>query len=285
MDDYLIQFFRLQQFIYQSSPYIGLAAGGLVSGILAGFLGIGGGTVLVPLIVALGYTPVEAVATSSLVILITSISGSVQNWRMGYFDLKGVIYLGFPALVTAQIGVYLASRVAPYLLLTGFGILLIATIYLVDLRKRLTSKEESNEPQPKEVTNEPQQFNPVLSRIGTGSTAGILSALFGVGGGVILVPLQILLLGETIKGAIQTSLGVIAITAISACIGHAMSGNVLFVNGILLGIGGLLGAQISTRILPKLPDEIVSLAFRNFLGILSLYIFWLAWIAYNEPAI
>lgn len=128
MDDYLIQFYRVQQFIYQSSPYIGLAGGGLVSGVLAGFLGIGGGTVLVPLLVTLGCTPVEAVATSTLVILITSISGSFQNWRMGYFDLKRVIYLGFPALVTAQIGVYLAPRIAPYLLLTGFGILLLVTI-------------------------------------------------------------------------------------------------------------------------------------------------------------
>lgn len=285
MDDYLIQFYRVQQFIYQSSPYIGLAGGGLVCGVLAGFLGIGGGTVLVPLLVTLGCTPVEAVATSSLVILITSISGSVQNWHMGYFDIKRVIYLGFPALVTAQIGVYLAPRIAPYLLLTGFGILLLVTIYLVDLRKLLTSKEESNEPQPKEESNELQQFNPVLSRIGTGSTAGILAGLFGVGGGVIMVPLQILLLGETIKVAIQTSLGAIVITALSTCIGYAMSGDVLFFKGIILGIGGLLGTQISTQILPKLADEVVSLAFRLMLGILSIYTFWIALIAYSEPAI
>jgi uncharacterized membrane protein YfcA len=66
-----------------------LAAGGLFSGVLAGFLGIGGGTILVPLLVGLGYTPVKAIATSSLAILITSISGSVQNWRMGYLTPSG----------------------------------------------------------------------------------------------------------------------------------------------------------------------------------------------------
>jgi uncharacterized membrane protein YfcA len=252
--------------------FLALATGGLISGILAGFLGIGGGTVLVPLLVALGYTPVQSVATSSLAILITSISGSVQNWRMGYFDLKRVVYLGFPALLTAQLGVYLAARFAPYFLLAAFGCLLLLNVYLVELRKRLTKTNQ-------ERTS--LKFNPLLSRISTGSAAGILAGLFGVGGGVIMVPLQILLLGETIKVAIQTSLGVIVITAISACIGHALNNHVLFFEGIILGFGGLLGAQISTRILPKLPDEVISLAFRTMLGVLSFYIFWQAWQSYS----
>ena len=248
-----------------------LAGGGLVSGILAGLLGIGGGTILVPLLVTLGCTPVQAVATSSLAIVITSISGSVQNWRMGYFDFRRVIYLALPALVTAQIGVYWASRIAPYLLLATFGILLLTNIYLVDLRQRLTVKGGATKA---------QQFNPVLSKLGTGGAAGILAGLFGVGGGVIMVPLQMLLLGEPIKVAIQTSLGVIVITAVSASVGHGLQGNVLFSEGILLGVGGLLGAQISTRALPKLPDSVVSLIFRIFLGILSIYMFWQAWRSY-----
>lgn len=248
-----------------------LAIGGLVSGVLAGLLGIGGGTVLVPLLVALGYTPVQAIATSSLAILITSISGSVQNWRMGYLNGKRVIYLGLPALVTAQIGVYLADRFTPYLLLAAFGILLLVNIYLVELRKRLVADN----------TKQLQKFNPIISIIFTGSAAGILAGLFGVGGGVIMVPLQILLLEESIKVAIQTSLGVIVITAISACIGHTISGNVLFAEGIVLGVGGLLGAQFSTRILPRLPDEVVSIAFRTMLGVMSIYIFWQAWRNYR----
>jgi hypothetical protein len=256
-----------------AANWLTLAIGGLISGIMAGLLGIGGGVILVPLLVTLGYAPVQAVATSSLAILITSVSGSVQNWRMGYLGFKRVVYLGLPALVTAQIGVYLASRIAPYLLLTLFGILLLVNIYLVELRKQLTDKR--GDPQG-------QKFNPVLSRLATGGAAGILAGLFGVGGGVIMVPLQMLLLGEQIKVAIQTSLGVIMMTAVSACIGHGAEGNILFVEGILLGIGGLLGAQFSTRTLPKLSDEVVSLVFRIFLGILSIYMFWKAWSIYQS---
>ncbi|MBV9384977.1 MAG: sulfite exporter TauE/SafE family protein [Chroococcidiopsidaceae cyanobacterium CP_BM_ER_R8_30] len=247
-----------------------LASGGLVSGILAGLLGIGGGIILVPLLVTLGYVPVQAVATSSLAILITSVSGSLQNWRMGYFDFKRVIYLGLPAAVTAQIGVYFASRITPYLLLVAFGILLLCNIYLLEFRKHINVEDRETE-----------LFNPILSRLGTGGAAGILAGLFGVGGGVIMVPLQMLLLGEQIKVAIQTSLGVIVSTAVSACIGHAAEGNVLLVQGILLGVGGLLGAQISTRALPKLPNSIMNFVFRFFLGILSIYVFWQAWKVYQ----
>ncbi|VXD20274.1 conserved membrane hypothetical protein [Planktothrix serta PCC 8927] len=259
-----------------------LTVAGLIAGILAGFLGIGGGTVLVPLLVALGYTPVEAVATSSLSIVITAISGSIQNWRMGYLRLNQVIGIGFPAILTAQIGVFLAELFSSRLLLFLFGCLLLLNVYLVELRKQITTrKKQQEEQQVSESTIFPNQnilFNPVFARILTGGTAGILAGLFGVGGGIIMVPLQILLLGETIKIAIQISLGVIVITAISACAGHAIQGNVLWSQGIILGVGGLLGAQISTRFLPKLSDQTVSLMFRIFLVILSIYIFKQAWI-------
>ncbi|MEG4112586.1 MULTISPECIES: sulfite exporter TauE/SafE family protein [unclassified Microcoleus] len=273
-----------------------LGAAGIFAGILAGFLGIGGGTVLVPLLVALKYAPVQAVATSGLSIVITAISGSIQNWRMGYLSLSQVAGIGFPAVITAQIGAYLAGIFPPYLLLLTFGLLLWLNIYLIEVRKHLTAKKKA-EAEPEELGVEAGEgdnaqlpitnhelpnnsnilFNPTFAKIATGSAAGLLAGLFGVGGGVIMVPLQILLLGESIKTAIQTSLGVIVITAISATAGHAARGNVLWVVGLILGGGGLLGAQVSTRFLPRLPDRIVSLAFRSLLAVLSIYVFWQAW--------
>ena len=273
-----------------------LGAAGLFAGILAGFLGIGGGTVLVPLLVALNYAPVQAVATSGLSIVITAISGSIQNWRMGYLSLSQVAGIGFPAVITAQIGAYLAGIFPPYLLLFTFGLLLWLNIYLIEVRKSITAKQKAEAEQGElgeqagqgknpqlPITNYqlPKNsntlFHPTLAKIATGSAAGLLAGLFGVGGGVIMVPLQILLLGESIKTAIQTSLGVIVITAISATAGHAARGNVLWVVGLILGGGGLLGVQVSTRFLPRLPDRIVSLAFRSLLAVLSIYVFWQAW--------
>ncbi len=296
---------------------LALGIGGLVAGILAGFLGIGGGTILVPLQVSLGIPPVQAVATSNLSIVMTSIAGSVQNWRMGLLDLKRVILLGIPALLTAQVGAIIASRIPSYLLLAAFGVLLLVNTYLVELRKKVASQAQvlekqvaaENSESPIEVLgleDEPQglplpsagETMPAwLARTLTGGTAGLLAGLFGIGGGVIMVPMQILLLQETIKVAIQTSLGAIVITAIAATTSHAglsdwiwnglgfgdgtIRQNVLWIPGLILGTGGLMGVQISTRTLPKLPDETVSLLFRGFLAILSLYIFWQAWQNYR----
>ncbi|WP_235355041.1 sulfite exporter TauE/SafE family protein [Aliterella atlantica] len=257
--------------IMSTAELIVLATGGLVSGIMAGLLGIGGGVILVPILVTLSYTPIQATATSNLAIIITSVSGSIQNWRMGYLDWKRVIYLGIPAAIFAQLGVYLATKSPPYILLILFGILLLINIYLVQWRNRLKTSDRATQ----------TTFNPFIAKITTGGAGGLLAGLFGVGGGVIMVPLQMLLLKEEIKLAIQTSLGVIVITAISATVRQAYEGNLLLMQGIVLGCGGLIGAQISTRALPKLPDRVVSVIFRSFLGILSLYIFYRAWLSYQ----
>lgn len=125
------------------------------------------------------------------------------------------------------------------------------------------------------------RISPAVARIITGSLAGVLAGLFGIGGGVIMVPLQMLLLRETIKIAIQNSLGVIVITAISASIGHAINGNVLFLPGFILGFGGLIGAQISTRFLPKISDRTISICFRILLVSLAIYMFWQAAVTYQ----
>ena len=249
-----------------------LAACGLFAGLLSGVLGIGGGIILVPIIKSLGYSPVEAVATSSLAIVMTSISGSVQNWRMGNLDLKKVILLGLPSIFTAQIGVGLASLFPEYLLLGAFSIFLIINIFLSNARKKLITKGE---------TTPNIRINPTIARSLTGGLTGILAGLFGIGGGVILVPLQMLLLREKIKSAIQTSLGVIVITSISATIGHSTQGNVLFIKGILLGTFGLIGAQVTTRFLPRLPTKVVSLSFSILLVIISIYMMYQAYGLYH----
>ena len=253
-----------------------LVISGLIAGILAGLLGIGGGTVLVPILLAFGYTPLQAVATSSLAIVITATSGTIQNWRMGYINFKKVIFLALPAAITAYFSAGIAKFIPPRNQLVSFGILLLFTIYLVELRKKLSKKQEESQNEQNQQ-NQESKISSIVAPIVTGGLAGMLAGIFGVGGGVIMVPLQMLLLGEPIKRAIQTSLGVIVISSISSATRHAIEGNILLVQGLILGFGGLLGAQLSTRFLPKLPEQVVSLTFRIGLAVLAVYIFWKAY--------
>lgn len=247
---------------------ISLGLGGFVAGNVAGLMGIGGGTLMVPLLVAAGATPVQAVATSGLAILITSISGTFQNARMGFLNLRKILRLGLPSVLTAQAGVYLASHMNPGHLLWAFVGLLLLNIPLIAWGNHLRKQAQDQD----EVLDRP------LSQMGTGALAGLLAGLFGIGGGVIMVPLQILLLKEHMKQAIQTSLAVIVLTSVASTAGHALHGNVLPLWGVFLGLGGLLGAQITTRYLPKLSDQTVSLSFRLTLIVLALYIGYRAWI-------
>ncbi len=256
-----------------------MAGGGILSGVLAGILGIGGGVLLVPLVVAFGYEPVKAAATSSLAILITASSGTIQNLRMGEVSLNKVIRLGIPAILTAILGAFLADKIPSFILLTVFGIMLVFNTYLVGLRKSVVAKAQAQTADPGSDSKDSSQL---LARVATGGSAGFLAGLLGVGGGVIMVPMQILLLNEPIKAAIRTSLGVIVITALSSCIEHARNGNILFIQGIALGTGGFIGAQFGSRFLPRLSDQTVSILFRALMGILAVYTFWRAWADFTQ---
>ncbi|MEO1684260.1 MAG: TSUP family transporter, partial [Cyanobacteria bacterium J06631_12] len=71
------------------------------------------------------------------------------------------------------------------------------------------------------------------------------------------------------------------ITSLSACTGHAINQNINWLAGLILGVGGLLGVQFSTRFLPRLSNETVTQLFRGLLIVLSIYIFFQAWQIYG----
>jgi uncharacterized protein len=264
------------------SEIIILALVGVAAGVLGGILGIGGGTIMVPVMVALGLPGIQAVGTSTLAILVIALVGSLQNWRMGFLNLKHLLLLGLPAVVTAFLGTQLASAFPEYVLLAIFGLFLLLNIYLVNLKKQIVAQAQQQEVLAPVIPNHdfPKTMNPTLARTGIGSLAGFLAGLFGVGGGVVMVPLQILLLKENIKIAIQTSLGAIVITSLSALTWHSLNGNVQGLTGLTLGLGGVVGVQVGTRALPRLSDRVVMLLFSTLLAFLSVYFFYKAYEAY-----
>jgi len=254
---------------------------GAFTGTLAGVLGIGGGLLIVPILTFFRVPLVEATATSLVGVLLSSISGSVQNLRMHNLNWKVSLVLALFGIPTAQIGAWLGDRFPDALLSLAFAVLLLVTIYLMALRNKLKKQQESaNQASANheliqktsgQEHSDPAAQSSLVSTASIGLLAGILSGLFGVGGGVVMVPLQMLMLQEGIKSAVRTSLGAIVPISISALVKHTLNHHVLWIPGICLGLGGILGAQVGTRLLPKLPDRMVNRLFRTFLIMLSVY--------------
>ena len=107
----------------------------------------------------------------------------------------------------------------------------------------------------------------VLAAIGT--AGGLLSGLFGVGGGVIVVPLLVLWLGYGEREAAGTSLGAIAIVAAAAAGVQGLYGNVQLSAGLLIGIPAVAGVLLGTWLQQRVPTRTLSLAFAGLLVLVA----------------
>lgn len=234
---------------------------GVITGGVAGILGIGGGLLIVPMLTLWPMALVQATATSLLGVMVSAISGSWQNWQQGELNLRRSILLGLFGLPTAQVGAWLANQVSDRILAFLFAAFLVGMIVLVAWKKQI-------QPGPSSPQSESWGIPPI------GLLAGFLSGLFGVGGGSVMVPFQMMALGEPIKSAVRTSLGAIALVAMSGLIRYGIQGNVLWLPGCALALGGMVGAQIGTRVLRRLSNDRVNQWFRALLILLTLYMIW-----------
>ncbi len=263
---------------------------GIFTGTLAGLLGIGGGLMMVPALTLFGVPLVQATATSLVGVFLSSVSGSIQNFKTGELNWRVSLTLALFGIVTAQFGAWLGNRLSDAVLSLAFAVLLLVTIFLMNLKQRLKRQQAKADPLHQKLNEDVSLQNLALSALsspeptqevrvssafgsiaGIGLLAGVLSGLFGVGGGVVMVPLQMLLLSESIKSAVRTSLGAIVPIAVSGLIQHTLNDNVLWIPGICLGLGGIIGAQLGTRLLPRLSDRSVNTLFRAFLIGLAVY--------------
>lgn len=213
----------------------------IAAGVLAGITGGGGGMFFVPVLIFAGLPVVEALATSNLGILITSASGTLSNARQGEVPWSRVLWLGIPAIALAPVGAWIAFRLPGDVLIIGF-ILLNLTNIVLTARKPATDEtiEETRTPTPLQFT-------------ATGGSGGLLAGLFGIGGGLIVVPLQILWLSTPIKIAARASLAVIMLSSAAAIVGHTVvDGGIHWRTGLVLGIGGVIGAPIGVFLLRRI---------------------------------
>lgn len=228
-----------------------IVAGSLVVGVLGGILGVGGGVFLVPfLIFVADLSPKEAVAASLCCVIGTSASASVISGKSGLARLPLALRLE-PALVLgAVVASALAVRVADGAVLVGFGALLIFIVGLVVVRSRAHV----------DVDQPLSALRRVLLAT-AGFFSGAASGLFGVGGGVLVVPALTLIGRLPLKAAAATSSLCLMSSAACGALVHWSHGllRIDIVAASMLGVlpGGLLGARLQRR----LDERVLQVAF------------------------
>ena len=228
----------------------------LLAGIFAGLTGAGGGLILVPLLVYLGYSPLEAVATSSIAVMISATAATAMNSRDHKIPWQRVLRLSVPAMLLAPIGALVASKSPEIALLVAFCALNVLNIYLLGRRSRLSNTGPQTETD--------LDTNVAGKVLVVGGSGGLLAGLFGVGGGLVMVPLQVQWLATPIQAAARISLAVIIFSSAGAILGHAASGegSLHWATGLILGIGGVVGAPLGAKILNRISQRTSTIIFQ-----------------------
>ncbi|WP_102373351.1 sulfite exporter TauE/SafE family protein [Raoultibacter massiliensis] len=255
--------------------YIAPVLVGIGIGILSGMLGIGGGTVMVPIFrLAFDMSAIMSTATSLFTIIPTSISGAVSHIRAKTCIVSLGVAAGIGGACTSPLGVWLATVSPPWLIMAAAAII-IGYSAISMLRKALKMKPAkapvvSDEAEAVQVeaagaVDGKLTRKQLLIGAGIGLGAGLASGYVGVGGGFIMVPLMLSLIGISMKKASGTSLIAVMILAIPGVIEQGILGNINYTAGIMVAIGSIPGAVIGARLVRKVPERILRFIFGGFL--------------------
>ncbi len=252
-----------------------LALGGL-AGILAGMFGIGGGFLMTPLLIFIGVPPAVAVATSSNQIVAASVSGCIAHFRRGNVDIKMGIVLLLGGVLGSTLGValfaWLKSEGQIDLVISLTYVLFLGTIGVLMAMEsfRAIRRIKSGQPAPVKKIRAlhalPLPFKMKFPRseleisallpLGVGVVAGILVSLMGIGGGFIMIPAMIYLLGMPTAVVVGTSLfQTIFTTGNVTILQAATTQTVDVVLAMILLTGSVIGAQFGSTLSLKVSAE------------------------------
>ncbi len=252
-------------------------------GFLSGMFGVGGGFLTTPLLIFYGIPPVVAVASSATQITGASVSGALAYWRRGQIDLKmgavmvagGVVGAGIGQVLFRQLQkigqIDISINIIYVLFLGGIGSLM--------LKEAIASLRRAAQPGPRPPVRLHRHVGWIVALPGRwrfyksglyisplapfllGAAVGILTVIMGIGGGFIMVPAMIYLLGMSASAVVGTSLfQIIFVTAASTLLQATSSKSVDIVLALLLLVGGVAGAQFGVRAAQKLRPEKLRLA-------------------------
>ena len=263
---------------------------GMIVGALSGLFGVGGGFLMTPLLIFLGIPPVVAVGSEAPHVLASSVSGVIAHWRKKNVDFKMGFFLLSGGIVGSTLGVNLFRLLKTYgqidiviqflfLIFLGFiGISMAFESAKTTIKNyQTTSAIRTKLHQHSWIHGLPfklrfhrsKLYISAIPPILIGFFVGVLSAMMGVGGGFIMIPAMVYILGMSTNVVVGTSLfQIIFVTANSTFFQSYLNQTVDIVLSALMIIGGVIGAQIGVRIGSKLKAEYL----RGILAILVLLV-------------
>ena len=248
---------------------LAIACGGVV-GLSLGLTGGGGAIFAVPLLVyGLRVPAAQAVGISLAAVGATSFAGFLHRWRLGEVELQTGLIFATAGMLGAPIGSWISGQIPASVLLLAFaGLMLYVAVRMWRGTTRQKTDAEpcaSGDISPATCQRDAAGRLVLTSRCGlllvcVGLATGVLSGLFGVGGGFVIVPALVLFSGMSMHHAVGTSLMVIALVSVSGVTAHLTAGRaidptmtLLFIAGGVAGLfaGQQLGKRLSGPILAR----------------------------------
>jgi len=274
----------------QSVNALVIAALGLLVGVLSGMFGVGGGFLTTPLLIFYGIPPTVAVASATTQITGASVSGVMVHMRRGGVDFKmgGVMIAGglFGSLMGAGLFRILQASGQIDVVIGSLYVLLLGSIGGLMLKDALIALGYVPAPasvdRPRHnrwVASLPLRWRFYASGLyvsplvpfALGFAAGMMTMLLGIGGGFILVPAMIYILGMAARVVVGTSLVMILAVSAAATFIHALTTqSVDIVLAALLLVGGVVGAQYGALLTTRIKPDLLRLALATLILLVAL---------------
>ena len=235
---------------------------GFLIAVFAAITGVGGGVLFVPLLtLGYGFLPAQAVGTSLMVMVFGGFGATIGYAIQKRVYFRAGLLLALATAPGAVLGAYLTAVLSSTVLGVVFGIFLIFLAARMILANRAQRRDPANASL---VTCEADCFRN-KKRLLLGFTlaffAGTVSGLLGIGGGVMLVPILLLVMVLPMHIAVGTSMFLVALTSLSGVLQHFTLGNVNLSFGVLLSLGAFAGALAGAWVSKRISAKKVQLVF------------------------
>ncbi len=235
--------------------YLWLLPLGFVAGVIGSMIGLGGGFVVVPVLTFFGFSPTLAASNSLFAAFSNSVASSVSYARQKRIVYSLGIKLALLSIPGTILGAYVSDVVSPPLFKLLFGVVLVASGVYIYLRRKMESKER----------NLSKQVMVLVA--GASFFGGIISSLFGIGGGTVFVPLMVIAIGLSMRLAAPTSQFILMFTAASGMIVHSLLGHPDYFEAGMLSIGSFIGGMVGSRLSTRVDERKLRLFVTIILGI------------------